>query len=179
MPKYKKDVKKEITQKEVEVLISRCSQPDHQVAIALLYLTGARPSEMVKLAKEDFISPGDGTLRIHIVTTKKGYERGLIMDIDTTPFVKSLIIPYIIALPEKSPVFGFRTPDRLKHIIYAVSGNTLTPYSFRHNRMFRLAEAGADPFELMAWKGGKKLDSIIPYVMRSGWMIAKLKSKIK
>jgi integrase len=178
LPQYKKDEKKEINETELRKMMEK-APTTQKVAVALLYITGARPTELLALKKKDFIIL-EGELRIKLETLKRGWARILIFDRAETPFVNELIIPYVNRLKEEeSDIFGFKTDARLRQIVYRLSNNTLTSYTFRHNRMAKLADLGMSPYELMAWKGSRTMDSVIPYVIRSGQTIEKFKNKIK
>jgi len=160
-------------------MIDKTNNIQHKVCVALLYITGARPIEIAMLKTRDF-TINENDIRIFLTTKKRGINRLLIFD-KNTPFVQELIIPYINQLLKegREDIFDFKTSDRIKQIVYLLSDNKLTPYSFRHNRLTQLALAGATPYELMVFKGAKSLDSISPYIYRSPNMLVNLKDKIR
>lgn len=178
MPKYEKEMNRLIELEEVETMIKKTKIPSYKILIALLYITGARPSELVNLKKKDF-SFEDQDMRIVLKTKKKGYERMLPFDINTTPLIKELIIPFLkkIEDPEKR-IFSFRTPTRIRQIVYELSNNKLCPYNFRKNRLSRLGMDGASPHELMYFKGAKDFKSITPYLYKNPVVLDKLKKRI-
>ncbi|MEM7820443.1 MAG: site-specific integrase [Candidatus Aenigmatarchaeota archaeon] len=176
MPLYKKDPKLDISQKDVEQMLEMVHSKEHRIAIILLYLTGARPSEILSLTKQDFIIL-ENELKIKIKTLKRGLDRTLIFDRLSTPFATELIA-YVNNLA-RDKLFSFSSDARLRQIVYKASGNRFTPYTFRHNRHYKLAELGATPYELMSWKGSRSMESVAPYVMKAGQMIEKLKDKIR
>lgn len=177
--KYKKDYQKVITTEEVKSMIEKTYNVEHKVLIALLYITGARPVEILDLKANSF-EITDNELRILVTTKKRGINRLLCFDMET-PFVKDLIIPYVndLVQKQKDNLFSFKTSDRVRQIVYSLSDNKITPYAFRHNRLTQLALSGATPYELMIWKGSKSLESVSPYIYRSPDMLLNLKNKVR
>jgi integrase len=181
VPRYKKDKKRSIEVDEVKKMIDKAWSDQHKVCVALLYLTGARPKEIIQLVRDDFIIL-ENELRIKIKTLKGGFDRMLIFDRNTTPFINDIIIPFIEGLKENKRIFDFGKGNntvRIRQIVYKLSDNIVTPYMFRHNRLYKLAELGASPYELMEFKGSKTMDSVRPYVTGSGQTMLKFKDKIK
>lgn len=166
MPKYKKDVKRKIEEDETAVLIGAAGNMSHKAAIAILFLTGARPSEVALLKKED-VTAEEGHLKISLVTKKGGIDRTLFFELNDA-FIQDVILPHVRSLRTGEFLFGFSgNPDRLKHIIYAVSGNTVAPYTFRHSRLTQMAESGYTQHELMMWKGARTMESVNNYLYKS------------
>lgn len=176
MPLYKKNIKMEITPNDMNIMLGRLYSDEHKMALILLYITGARPAEILMLNKGDFIV-SDTEVRIQIKTLKRGLDRTLVFDKLSTPFIHILI--GCLGKKEEGRIFSFSSGARLRQIIDKASEKKFAPYTFRHSRHYKLAEEGATVYDLMAWKGAKKLDSVMPYVIKSGQMIEKLKDKIK
>lgn len=175
MPKYKKDVKMELTSEQMEKMLENLNTENHRIALILLYLTGARPSEVLTITKKDFTIT-DQDIKVFIKTLKRGDDRTLIFDRTSTPFADRLVA-YLEGAEDK--LFSFSSDARLRQIVYKASDNTVTPYTLRHNRHGKLAKEGASIYELMYWKGSKDPKSVIPYVMKSGSMVESLKKKVK
>jgi len=167
MPKYKKNLEMIIKKPEVDEMISRADNFEHKFLLAMLYLTGARPSELLDLRREDFEVYYD-YVNVLLRTKKRGLPRTLQLWNDA-PYVTDIILPYIEYLDRDmmEGVFTFKTPTWVRIIVYRLSNNKYCPYSFRHSRLTKMAKAGAGPFELMVWKGAKRFDSIRPYIMHS------------
>lgn len=166
MPRYKKDVKRKITEDETRALIDSTSNKSHKAAIAILYLTGARPSEVAVLKKED-LTIEEGLLKVSLVTKKGGIDRTLFFEPDDA-FIQEVVLPYVDSLPAGSFLFGFSgNPDRLKHVVYEASDRTVAPYTFRHSRLTQLAESGYTQHELMMWKGARTMESVNDYLYKS------------
>jgi integrase len=160
-------------------MIKKTKRPGQKVAIALEYITGARPAELIELRKRHFRIIGSD-LQIIVPTKKGGFERVLPFDIENTPYVKELIIPYTQSLPEPdSFILPFRTTTRLKQLTYEASDNKLCPYNFRHNRLSQLGLIGASLQELMNFKGARDAKSVIPYLYRNPAALDGLKRRIK
>ena len=178
LPAYKKEFDRKIELQEVEAMINRAKQPSHKFLIALLYLTGARPAEIIELKRRDFeIVAND--LRVSLRTKKGGRPRVLPFDLDS-PFVRELILPYLEQLPEaESLALPFRTTPHVRQIVYETSGNTLCPYAFRHSRLTRLAEDHATVPQLMMWKGSKNMSSVADYLFLDPSHLNEFKRKIK
>jgi integrase len=184
LPLYKKDFKRLIEFPEVDQMIQKTKNPEHKVLLALLYLTGARPAELLELKKRNFLIVGSD-LRM-ILPTKKRKKAGAVndrllpVDIEETPFVKSLIMPWVESLPSQdSDVLSIRTTTRIQQIVYALSDNQLCPYTFRHNRLSQLAMGGATVDELRQWKGASNIASITPYLLMSPRVLDRIKKGIK
>lgn len=166
MPKYKKDVKRRISYDETLSMIDSTPNRSHKAAVAILYLTGARPSEVSVLKKED-LTVEAGLLKISLVTRKGGIDRTLFFELDDS-FVQQIIMPYVESLPASAWLFAFKgNPDRLKHIVYQMSQKTVAPYTFRHSRLTQMAESGYTQHELMMWKGAKTMESVNDYLYKS------------
>lgn len=139
--------------------------------IAILYRTGARPVEICMMKKED-VRLTDTHIIFSLRTVKNGLPRNIGIK-RSLAFVEDVIIPYVSSLQNGEKLFDFG-PDRLRQIIYATSENKFTAYTFRHNRLTRLAEAGASSYQLMIWKGAKDMKSVSNYLYRSPLILNEL-----
>jgi integrase len=178
MPKYLKDVKRLIEPSEVKEQLSRASNTEQKVLVVIEYFTGARPAEVVNLEKSNFTLV-EGDLRVQLPTKKHGFPRLLPFDIQTTPFIKDVLLPYLDKLPAPSSrLFSFKTTTRVKQIVYETSQGKLAPYAYRHNRLTRLGLAGASVYELTAFKGASDPKSVAPYLFLSPKALENMKNKI-
>lgn len=179
MPRYKKVIDRLIELDEVQLMLNRAKTLEHKVLVALLYLTGARPAEILELKARDFqVVLTD--LQIRLLTKKGGYSRLLPLNIELTPYVKDLIIPWVESMKDPdSRVFTFHTTTRIQQIIYETSEGALCPYNFRHNRLTKMAMSGANMYELMAWKGAKDSNSVKQYLFQSPNALQGLKDKVR
>src|SRR3990170_1846805 len=151
MPLYKKEINRLVEPSEIGEMVDRTYNIEHKVCLALLYLTGARPSELTELKKEDFLLIGND-LQVTLKTKKGGATRILPFSIET-PFLKGIILPFIERLADGQSIFHFKSSERVKQIVYGASQGKLCPYNFRHNRLSRLGMMGASPHDLMYFKG--------------------------
>lgn len=176
MPRYKKEINRLIEPLDVQKMLERCKNEEQKVLIILLYLTGARPIEIISLRKKDFLFLGN-ELHIRLATAKGGIERTLPFALET-PFL-DILLSYLngISDPERS-VFSFRTTTRIKQIVNEVSLGELCPYNFRHSRLSKLAMMGATFHELMYWKGAKDTRSVSDYLYRNPAVLSRWKDKI-
>lgn len=168
MPKYKKKMDVIIKKADIDEMLRWPGiEKQHKFLVAILYLTGARPSEIMLLERQSFEIYMD-RVDVLLKTKKGGYDRTLQLLIES-PFVEEIIIPYLMWMDQvgQEKPFTFSSTSMVKHVIYILSGNKYCPYNFRHSRLTKMAKAGASPFELQQWKGAKSMDSVIPYIMHS------------
>lgn len=177
MPKYKREKNQLIEPSEAEAMINKTYNKEHKVCIALLYLTGARPSELVELKKEDFLIVGDD-LQITLVTKKGGLKRIIPLSMET-PYITSIIVPYVLSLKDGQFLFRFKSTERMEQIVVKASDGKFCPYNFRHNRLSRLGMMGASLHDLMYFKGARDVDSVEPYLYRNPSLLQKYKRLIK
>lgn len=160
-------------------MINKCLDDEQRAMLVLLWITGARPSELIELTPLCFMDRFD-TIDISMPTKKHGYARTLPVAKDT-PFF-NLAMAYVNKcnnIREKDkPLFHWRTDGCIRAIVYRLSEGRLTPYNFRHSRLTQLAKIGASPYELMVFKGARDTRSVAAYIGRSSHMIERLKDKI-
>ena len=181
MPRYKKDLeflcRVSDSARYMSKLIEKAWTLENKAYISLLYITGARPVEMQIIRKKS-CRIIDNDFMVVIETAKRGFTRTLKFDRAKTPFITPYIEPYLATLNDEDRLFK-KDISTYKKMIYSVSDNLLTPYSFRHFRMTILAELGAFEQELKFWKGAKSTKSVEPYVHRSGKMVERFKDQIR
>ena len=146
----------------------------HKAFLAMLYLTGSRPAELILMQKNN-IQITDENVFFTIKTLKRGYDRTIILS-RNTPFM-DLILEYFDSSAGNLFSMDLST---YKKMIYKVSDNNLMPYSFRHFRLTYIAvKLGANPYELKYWKGAKDTRSVDAYVHLSGSHLKKFADKIR
>lgn len=188
MPRYKKDIEYLNTIPQpmdyVRLMMSRAPDQQYKCYIGLLYLTGARPIELQHL-KIGHCKVIDNEFIITLPTAKNGFTRTLKIAMES-PFLQTCVLPYIESkkvtlddeIDAKVSLFT-KAQDTFKRMVWKLSENNLTPYSFRHHRMTKLAELGAYEQELKYWKGARDSKSVEPYIHRSGRMVERFKNKIE
>jgi len=177
----------------METMLSKCFDSEQKAMVALLWITGARPAELLELVEDSFIDRGEDML-IEIPTKKHGYLRTLPIS-KQTPFMEYVLNYlkdpkrfsqqshstefFLDGVPQRRRIFHWRSVGCVRAVVERVSLFRFCPYTFRHNRITQLAMSGASGFELMVWKGAKDMRSVAPYIARSTSLIEGLKGKIK
>lgn len=162
MPKYRVDINRLVEKEEVALMVSYTKKRRDRFVIAMLYITGARPTEILKM-KEGAIIEKDDKIRITLPTLKLNklrfviQERTLEFDRDT-PFI-NYVMDYKDRLPMKT--ISLR---RIEQIVEKLSDGMFCPYNFRHSRFTKLARQGMTVDELMYWKGSQTTDSVSDYL---------------
>jgi len=172
-------MEQQITQEQVKSMLDRCFDDEQKALVSILWITGARPAELIELTPVCFL-PLDGAVQISIPTKKHGYARTLTIANDTPFFIN--VLSYVNKCntmdTRDKPIFHWRTDGCIRFLIYRLSDGKLTPYNFRHSRLTQLAKIGASPYELMVFKGARDTRSVAAYIGRSPHMIERLKDKI-
>lgn len=173
MPRYEtSDINHIIDYDEFKRLLRACRGRREQVWITLLWLTGARPSELLELLKKDIVIEAD---RVSFtIKTKKLKKQGfivekrtLVLHISEEEIYIKILGKYLKRLRDDSRIFQFtrQTGDYIiKRISYDALGISLCSYNFRHSRMTLLAEKGATMEDLKRFKGARTDHSVRPYV---------------
>jgi len=187
VPKYyhEKNMFKIIWKDEMEVMLRHCKTLRDKVLLALVWLTGARISEVLALKRYDFdIDYEKDELRVRLITLKKRTKepprRELYFSIEKDPFVKDIIIPYIEKLDLEKSLFniGKRRAQQILHEINKKTGFWYTFHEFRHSRLSYLARVQeASVSDLMDWTYWKDINMIGVYIIRKA--PKKFKGKIR
>lgn len=166
MPIYKKDIQYIVPAGLAQSMIEGAGNSRDMLLVALAYLTGARPSEILLLRRSDIWSEKDAMhIKLHTLKLRKGtffpHERELKLPLNNE-FVM-LVADILQPMAGDGMLFniGLR---RVEQIFEKLSDNRLCPYNFRHTRMTKLARVGATVDELMFWKGAANLQSVAPYL---------------
>lgn len=168
--------------------------------LLLLYLTGARPVEVVSLRGHDVRREGR-----HVVVQLRGSKRGLSRPVFlkwSDVFVKEVLSFSSSVFPDLFLFRHFRSEyvrrvvkkdgrvfDRAEpaaKVRYYVSSwfdgvrdGGLTTYFLRHSRFSQLSAAGVSSEDLRVLKGSRTLASVVPYVHLSSRKGKSLASKIR
>lgn len=175
-----------------------------QVLILILYFTGARPAEILKLTTND-ISKNKSYVIIQMQGIKRGLPRPIFLRYKN-PLVK-MIYNYSKSLPPNAWLFHhywskysrsimYKTKDGLKQspVREEISNKlryyfkkwfnglleeAIPPYYLRHNAFSDFALKGASDDEIMQLKGARRIQSVQLYKhlsIRSAKKLAKLRS---
>lgn len=189
MPRYVKKKLVDFFEKgEIELLtnidfyLRNCKTAKDRIMLLLLFLTGARPAEIVELKAEDVYKEGNYCI-VHIKTKKKGRSRDIYLPLRG----KGVIPKYARLLLEvignnyidEMPLFFSWKPYNVRDRVYRATNNELAPYFFRHNFMSLNSKLGASLQELKYLKGAKRISSVEPYVHISSDVHKKIASKLR
>jgi integrase len=164
--------------------------------LIIIYYTGARPAEILKLNRESFKIEGR-ELSIDIQTLKRGSPRKNLIPMRHA-LVKQLW-QYVSSLPPYTPIFDklcasrllpskkkdgtlsadknglqkfhtdttYKVYNHFKHVFDGTELEGIPPYYLRHSRFTAMSEKGASIQDIKYWKGAKSIDSVNPYMHRS------------
>lgn len=142
--------------------------------ITTLWLTGARPQELLEMKKKDieFIEPN--IIKFRIKTKKLGTHKKFIIRTRNLKLLTDLRERHIYKMRQylrrfKSPeskIFPFSRKtgyNIIQKVGYKALSRSLCPYNFRHSRMTLLAEMGYSEEKMMRFKGCLTKQSVKPY----------------
>lgn len=155
--------------------------------VILLYYSGARPNEILNL-KGKAITREGAYIKVMVPGSKRGLPRPLYFRYKK-PLVKEMYEYARSIMPEMYLFYHYRSSyvrermtkkgvvqtieitNRLRYWFglwfEGVLRDGVNPYYLRHNRMSKLAEAGATMQELRMLKGSKTYDSVLCYLHMS------------
>jgi len=176
MPNYSKsDIKFIVDKADFNAMFNGANKKRDRVWLLCLWLTGARPTELLLTKKKDINIEEDNTT-FRLKTKKLGFKRNefiieyrtLVLNIKKDHRYIRVLDSYLKKFKRPDMrVFNFSRRTGL-NIIYNVSedilGKTLCQYNFRHSRMTLLAESGATKDELKRFKGSRTDRSVSKYI---------------
>ena len=174
MPNYGlSDVNHIIDADEFNVLFNHCKNLTEKTWLLMLWLTGARPSELLEMVKKDVKIESD-KVQFHVKTLKlkksKQFmvtSRNLILNTSSIERYIKTLERHLSRLKDDSKIFQFSRKtgyNIIQKVGYEVTGKCLCPYNFRHSRMTLLAEKGASMEKLKMFKGSRSDSSVRPYL---------------
>jgi integrase len=205
-----KGIIRTINREQIDTVIN---QIEHKHAtqykhyILLLYLTGARPKELLLLTAKDFEQESK-YVKVRIPALKRGVTRTIYLPLADTGVKKmyewiknhypelvifwGLISDKKRVIIVKKKVQGVeKTYERTYHDMtnklyhwfkkfFAVidHNDSFTPYFLRHNRFSKLSEDDVSMQDIMILKGGKSMESVRPYIHMSSARAKKLSKKL-
>jgi len=155
MPEYKYEREKTFDDKDVINLLKKASSRRDRCLVSLLYLTGARISEILELKGKD-IQIEEDEIRISIRPKKTGdygpvsKSQDLILD-KKGKFVACIIEHSKTKKAEESIIN--MTRQRAWQIIRELSG--VSPHFFRYSRVVQLLDKGYSLDQVRKWIGRK------------------------
>ena len=208
MPKYSKsDINHIVTDEEFKRIVQRTIHFRDRFFLALLYVTGRRPSEITGDHDPKTGRTVEGMKRKDIIIDEENHEiiftipisktrRGsfhvshtkLIVEYDEDDLPIRIIRKNIARFRDKEnnikhpelPLFNFtrRTGYNIVSRASRVIGISLCPYNFRHSRLTHLAEEGASINEMLRFKGSKSLKGLEPYLHAQEVKVSRKKNNI-
>ena len=154
------------TKEDAEVMISKATSPRDKFLVAILYFSGARPDELIRLKKENIVER-EGILDIKLHTSKLGKSGGFIIReriLSMNPGMEFFMIIKDYWINSLDDVLLDISERRMEQIIEDLSDKRFCPYNFRHSRLTKLARIGATLDQLMYWKGANDIRSVSPYI---------------
>lgn len=168
--------------------------------IILLYLTGARPNEILRLRSKDIIKEKSYCV-VKVPGSKKGLPRSIYLS-SSNKLTKELLSFVLCLHPDRILFYHFKSnylrrrkkkdgsisekieyTDKLRYHFKkwfsVIDPDSFTPYYLRHNRFSKLAMAGVNMTELRMLKGSRTFQSIEPYLHMSSDQAKKIAKKIK
>lgn len=166
MPEYLVDINRIPKDEEVFKMINDASNPRDRALVSILWLTGARPSELRTLTTEHITSDSDTlsiTLKNLKVTKKSFFPRTRTLTFSKGSDFTGFLLSYVNMLPKGEHLFLISL-RRIEQIIETLSNGAFCPYNFRHGRLTLLSQQGFTPDELLSFKGSMSLGSVEPYI---------------
>ncbi len=172
---YLKDIQHVLDMSEVKGFLTNCRTQRDRFVIACLYLTGCRPTELVKIKPNDIYqnpyNPDIYRFKIWTAKLTKSEDfmlKDRVLEIRIHPENEELVklcADYALSKknPANKPILDIGV-CRVKQIVYKTTNNLCCPYSFRHTRLARLAMQGENEESLRQWKGATSVDSVRPYI---------------
>ena len=163
------DINHIVTETEANELMAKTKPefPMHRFLLAMLYLTGARPSELLQLRRLDFSITDEG-YNVVIPTAKLGERADFQIRTRTLQIRKDMpfflqIDSYLLDLAPEERLLP-RTVYWVSWLVTKLSEGRFCSYNFRHSRLTKLARQGANISDLMSWKGAKDARSVSAYL---------------
>lgn len=177
MPEYSKaDIQFTVEREDLIQMMKATDRPRDQLLLALLWMSGGRPAEIVELKKED-CKVEETSINLELITKKQRLGKG------KWKYGKRVLEFKRPLPPHEDKLLDF-VADHLKHCnegklfpistrrveqIIEVAGQKglrrfICPYNFRHGRMLALSKKGATIDELLQFKGSSDVRSVAPYL---------------
>jgi integrase len=156
----------------------------YKVLIAILYLTGHRINEILKLHRED-VELVNKKLVFHILVSKRReFFRHDIYVGESSPYV-NMINDYVQTLDSGKLLFESEyeldTPITRQYvgIILRRLDPTVHPHLFRHTRATMFARSGYSEWQIQAWFGWKTSGMATNYVSKGSAMLGDMGDHVR
>lgn len=183
--KYETDISNRLTDTLVRQIYDKAKTKEEQVLVSLLWTTGARPSELCELIKEDITLKTDSiSFRLNTKKTNATGERFVLKErlleferpqgLQLNIYLET-IASWVESLGpgQRLIKYGTRWVELgITRITQQALGAPYCPYHFRHSSMCRESALGRTTDQLMHFKGAKSRRSVEPYIHASPYKIA-------
>jgi site-specific recombinase XerD len=176
MPKYSWDIKDMLFEEDIKAIMDKTQNKRERLLISLLWITGARPMELLMLKREDFRVYSE-KLEITIQTLKLRKSEKFAVEARTLSFSRpsglncniyiETIIDWISNVLPGQPILTYSkrwAEMSINNLGKAAIGKTISPYHFRHSCFSWMARNGATAEQLKYFKGAKSIKSVEPYL---------------
>lgn len=159
-----------LNQKEIKRLLNpkHCPNLKHRVILSLLYSSGLRRSELLKLRLEDI---DFNAHRIHIINSKHGVSRYVILSKLMAKGLETYLSyykpdNYLISGSEKPKPYSASSVTKVLHktLSKAKINKHITVHSLRHSFAVHFLEQGGNILQLKAQLGHSSLQSTLIYL---------------
>ena len=178
--------------------------PEARALLIVLYYSGCRPIEALKLRQKNFFREIN-TVTINMPSSKRGRTRPIPISLRKCPLMKEAYEYACAHMPDTLIFYDFfqnggngyaRTytskagqlkvryehTDKIRHCVKkwfsVLDRGTIPPYFLRHNRFSHMSAHDATLEEIQFIKGAKTLASVLPYVHMSSGKAKKIRKKI-
>lgn len=174
--RYHWSVSNLIYEEDVAAMFKLAAGNYERVLLSLLWLTGARPSELLELAREDIAYDASSlTLRLKTLKlgeNKKNHPTHRVLKfkrpsgLDSNIYMETIINHIKVMQPEGQVLpYGRRWIALVVHrLAIRATNHEISPYHFRHSVLTHMAAAHATIDELKHFKGAATIDSIMVYM---------------
>ena len=185
MPKIKTSRDDIIRQEETETTIAMAPNLQMKAIISMLYLYGCRISEALAVKKKD-INIDDNYVNITFKILKRKDKSGIpikhVVPVSRhAPFIDN-ILAHAHFLDDEDHLFMYQgkqlTRQRFHKQLKKINPDAWA-HLFRHARLTKLVEEGANLGQVMIWAGHSDPRASNRYLHRSTKMIRKLAQKVK
>jgi len=180
MPKYScVNINKLLTEKDVKALYSKCKNNYERTFLALVWIFGARPSEVLEVSKEDVnLIEEETILTVRFATKKLKDKTSFVLKERTLGVERQTEISKMDPLVEMIVSQKLNTMDSrrliprsrrwavgfLHRVGMEALGEKVCPYNFRHSALTRESAKGRTIDQLKHMKGAEDWRSVNPYL---------------
>jgi len=190
MPEYKFERQdKRIEFNECLSLILKMPDKKTKALISALYLSGARISELLYMKKDDVqYNKKDKTYEFLVISLKKrgskkktSFKSTRTLTFNQTSQLLDFFVDYFEEFKTYAGKNDLLFPISRQMVWYYIrkSSKNISPHSFRHSRLQKLADSGASAHQIRLFAGHSRLESSTSYIEASKFSLKPLKDLIE